>query len=50
MSGIKWWSKFGTKLLSRLVMFSILSSDIPLDFNNPAQVVLEKYFFKKCIF
>ena len=33
MSGNKWWSKkFGAKLLSNLVTFSILYSDKKLDF------------------
>ena len=31
----KWWStEVGSKLLSDLVIFSIFSSDIPLDFHN----------------
>ena len=44
MSGNKWPTKVGAKLLSDLVMFSILSSDIPLDFHDSAQVVSLKYF------
>ena len=44
MSGNKWWStKVGAKLLSDLVMFPILSSDISLDFHDPIRVVLDKY-------
>ena len=31
------------KMLSDLVIFSILSSDIPLDFHNSIQVVPAKY-------
>ena len=44
MSGNKWWStKVGIKLLNGLVIFSILSSDIPLDFHDSIQVVPLKY-------
>ena len=35
MFGYEWWStKVGVKLLSDLVVFSILFSDIPLDFHE----------------
>ena len=35
MSGNKWWSiKIGAKFLSDLAIFSILSFDIPLDFQE----------------
>ena len=61
MSDNKWWStKVGAKLLSDLVTFSILSSDIPLDFCDSIWVVPVKYllyflagfeiFLKKNIF
>ena len=44
MSDDKWWStKVGTKLLLDLVIFSILSSDIPSDFHNSIWVVPLKY-------
>ena len=44
MSGNKWWStKVGVKLLSDLIIFSILSSGILLDFHNSIQVVPVKY-------
>ena len=44
MSGNKWWyTKVGAKLLSDLVIVSILSSDIPLDFHNSIRVVPLKY-------
>ena len=44
MSGNKWWyTKVGAKLLSDLVIFSILSSDIPLDFHDSIRVVPVKY-------
>ena len=44
MSGNTWWStKVGAKLLFNLVAFSILSSDIPLDFHEPIRVVPLKY-------
>ena len=36
-------NKVGAKLLSDLVIFSILSSDIPLDFHDSIQVVPIKY-------
>ena len=40
MSDNKWWStKVGAKLLSYLVTFSILSSDIPLDFHESIRVM-----------
>ena len=40
MSGNKWWSaKVGEKLFSDLVIFSILSSGIPLDFYDSTRVV-----------
>ena len=61
MSDNKWWStKVGAKLLSDLVTFSILSSDIPLDFYDSIWVMPVKYllyflagfeiFLKKNIF
>ena len=35
MSGNEWWfTKVGEKLLSDLAIFSILSPDIPLDFDK----------------
>ena len=41
MSGNKWWSiKVGAKLLSNLVIFSIFSSDNPLDFHESIPVVV----------
>ena len=44
MFGNEWWStKVGAKLLSYLVIFSILSSDIPLDFREQILVVAWKY-------
>ena len=44
MSGDEWWStKVGTKLLSDLVMFSRLPSDIPLGLHDSTQVVPVKY-------
>ena len=44
MSGNKWWStKIGVELLPDLVIFSILSPDIPLDFHNSIRVVSLKY-------
>ena len=44
MSGNKWWStKVGAKFLSDLVIFSIISSDISLDFHDSIQVVPLKY-------
>ena len=43
-TGKKWLStKVGTKLLSDLFVFSILSFDIQLDFHNSIQVVALKY-------
>ena len=39
MSGNKWWSTKVAKLLSDLVTFSILSSEIPLDFHDSIRVV-----------
>ena len=36
-------SKNGAKLLSDLVIFSIFSSDIPLDFLEPIKIVPLKY-------
>ena len=44
MSGNTWWStKVGVKLLPDLVLFSIFSSDIPLDFRESIVVVLLKF-------
>ena len=44
MSGKKQWStKVGAKLLSDLVIFSIYSSEIPLDFYKAIRVVPSKY-------
>ena len=44
MSGNTWWSTtVGAKLLLDLVMFSILSSDIPPDFHYSTPVVVVKY-------
>ena len=44
MSGNKWLStKVWAKLLSDLVIFSILSSEIPLDFHRSIRVVPLKY-------
>ena len=44
MSGNKWRStKVGAKLLSDLVIYLIVSSDIPLDFQNLIWVVPLKY-------
>ena len=44
MSGNKWWStKVGAKLLPDLVIFSVLSSDIPLDFHDSIWVGSIKY-------
>ena len=42
MSGNKWWY-IAAKLLSDLVIFSILSSEILLDFCNSIRVVPLKY-------
>ena len=40
----KWWStKVGAKLQSDLVIFSILSSEIPLDFQDSIREVPPKY-------
>ena len=42
-SNNKWWSrKVSTKLLSDLVMFSIFSSDISLDFHESIIIVPRK--------
>ena len=39
MSDNKWWStKVSAKLLSDLVIFSIFSSDVPLDFYESIQL------------
>ena len=44
MSGNEWWStKVGAKLLSALVLFSIVSCDIPSDFRDSTRVVLVKF-------
>ena len=44
MSGNKWWStKVVAKLLTDLVIFSILSSEIPLDFHDSIRVLPLKY-------
>ena len=44
VSGSKWWSlKVAAKLLSDLVIFSIFSSDILLDFQESIWVVPLKY-------
>ena len=44
MSGNGWWlTKNEAKLLSDLVIFSIFSFDIPLDFHQSIQVVPLKY-------
>ena len=44
LSGNKWWStKVGEKLLPDLVVFSIFSPDIPLDFHESIWVALLKY-------
>ena len=44
MSGNIWWStKYGEKLLSGLVIFSILSYEIPLDFHHSIQVEQLRY-------
>ena len=39
MSDKTWSTKVGAKLLSDLVIFSILFSDVPLDFHDSIQVV-----------
>ena len=45
MSGNRWWSaKVGAKLLSYLVICSIISSDIPLDIHESIWVASLKYF------
>ena len=44
MSGYNWWSeKFSAKLFFDLVIFSINSSDIPLDFHDSILAVPLKY-------
>ena len=44
MSGNEWWStKVGAKFLAHLVIFSILASDIPLDFHDSIRLVPPKY-------
>ena len=44
MSGNKWWStKVSAKLLYDLVIFSIIFSDIPIDFHELILVVPLKY-------
>ena len=44
MSGNTWWStKVGAKLLSDLVIFSIFSFDITLDFHESIRVVSLNY-------
>ena len=44
MSGNKWWStKIGAKLLSDLVILSVLSSYILLDFHKSIRVVPLRY-------
>ena len=44
MSCNKWWStKVGAKLLSDLVILSILSSELPLDFHESNREVPLKY-------
>ena len=49
MSENKWWSiKVGAKLLSDLAIFSILSSDILLGFDNSIRVVPLKYLMLYC--
>ena len=41
MPGNKWWStKIGAKLLSDLIIFSILPSEIPLDMPVSVRAVL----------
>ena len=43
-SGNRWGStKVGAKLLPNLVIFSIFSSEIPLDFHNSIRLVPLKY-------
>ena len=42
MSGNTWWStKVGAKLVSDLDIFSIFSSEIPLDFHESIGVLLK---------
>ena len=44
MSGNTWWSaKVSAKLLSDLLIFSIFSSDIPVDSHQSIQIVPLKY-------
>ena len=44
MSGNKWWStKVSKKLLSDLVIFSVFSSNVTLDFHESIWVVPLKY-------
>ena len=43
MSGnTRWSTEVGAKLLSDLVIFSIFSSEIPLDFHESIRVVSQK--------
>ena len=42
-SNISWSIKVGEKLLSDLVIFSVFSYDIPLDFHESTGVVPLKY-------
>ena len=44
MFGNKWWLTKVTKLLSDLVIFSILSSEIPLDFHDSIRVVFFNWY------
>ena len=47
MSGNEWWSsKVGAKLIPDLVIFSMFSSDIPLDFCKSIRVVPLKYLMR----
>ena len=44
MSSNKWWlTKFGAKLLSDLILFLVLSSDIPLGLYKLMRAVPLKY-------
>ena len=44
MSRNKWWStKVGGKMLPDLVIFSIFSSDAPLDFDDSIRLVPQTY-------
>ena len=44
MSGNEWWSaKVGVKLLSDLVIFSVISSDILSDFHEQIWIIPWKY-------